>query len=97
MKSICELLLCIKNNVEENRKEKIYSVYWKFHNKYSNSLESAHLDLTNDEMSLLSSLLFYSNGEKMNNIFLKIAEELRIYYALNGYYYTADGLEAIEF
>ena len=97
MKSICELLLCIKNNVEENRKEKIYSVYWKFHNLYSNSLEIAQLDLTNDEMSLLSSLLFYSNGEKMNDLFGKISEELRIYHAHNGYYYTADGLEAIEF
>jgi len=97
MKLICEFLLSNNNNVNGNSKGEIYSVYWKFHSKLSNSEESTQLDLSNDEMSLLSSLLFYSNGEKMNNIFLKIAEELRIYYALNGYYYTANGLEAIEF
>jgi hypothetical protein len=97
MKSICELLLCIKNNVEENSKAKIYSAYWKFHSKLSNSAETTQINLTNDEMSLLSSLLFYSNGEKLNAIFLKITEELRNYHALNGYYYTCDGLETIEF
>jgi len=92
---ICEYLKTIRNDVDEYCREEIYGVYWKLSIALSNSEES--LVLRKDEVILLGGMLFYTDGKKLNDVFIKIAEELRAYHALNGYYYTADGLEAIEF
>jgi len=98
IKTMCKFLRNTKNDIDEYSKEKIYNFYWKFYTELSKSKESEiQLTFADDEIGLMTSVLYYIPNKKSYDMFVKIAEELQIFHELNGYQYTPDGLIAIKY